>query len=557
MTKPACVLVFPPVWEAAAPYLAGPALAAYLRQAGHVAHVIDANNLFWNHFRRDLELGRKVYQRCADGREDLSLSLEEGAAAHQTAEQSFEQFKAWFQGVSIASPRYELLVRTFGGFRRIPPQPVDESLRYHDKYFGDISLSHASTNSLALRECVVDDPANPWRVFAREHILPRIERQQRGLLGITMAAPNHVVPAFSLAMEARLAWPTMSIAFGGPWVTHLRKRIRNVEWFKEWRFLFVPFQGEAVLAEMMEAVESGRDPAPIAQRSLVSDEPLCRVSMQDLPPPDFSDLPLDEYTEPGHLPLTASRGCYWAKCEFCSYPLLEPRYEVRSESRLGDAMETLVQKHGAHHLAFTDPSLSAPLGRTIARIVHQRDLKTTWGALARLDAAFDHAALKEMADGGCTALHWGLESGSERILQAMIKGLDFPTVERVLKTAADCGIHSRMLMMYAFPDEAEADLEATFSLIERNLPVIGSVCWSRCTVELDTGLAGSASDSDGGPQDADLELGTVVVPPYGAKHLVAAEERMGLLSARAVLDTRARVAPRQAGPDGERRSSKS
>jgi len=526
-----CLLVFPPVWEAAAPYMAAPALAAYLRRAGHTVRVLDANNLFWNHFRRQPRLVERIHSRCMAEREDRSLSLEEAVAAHRAADMSAAAFRAWFSALSIGSPTYELLVRTFGGFRRHAFLPADDALRYHDRYFGDVSQSHASTSSSDLRACVIDDQSNPWRAFAREFVLPPLEVHHPGILGITIAAPNQVVPAFAIAAEAQSAWPEMPIVFGGPWVTHLRERIRNVDWFNDCGFLFVPFQGEAVLTEMVTAVGQKRDPAPIAHRAMHSAEPSSPVLLRDLPTPDFSDLPLEDYAEPGHLPLMASRGCYWSECRFCSYPLLEPRYEVRNSDTLRDSMSMLINEYRAHHVPFTDPSMSVALARRIAAIVSDNELELTWGAFTRLEDGFTREVLRALANGGCTVLHWGLESGSARILRDLNKGITHPVAARVLENAAAVGIHSRLLMMYAFPDETEEDMEASLRFVEANLDVIGSVCWSRCTVEIETALGASAGTTISA--QADLALGHVVPPLYSVDRLSRSERRMAILSVRA------------------------
>ncbi|HSA12885.1 MAG TPA: radical SAM protein [Candidatus Paceibacterota bacterium] len=539
--KSGCVLVFPPVWEVAAPYMAGPVLAAYLRQERCAVHLLDANNLFWNHFKKDSRLVRRIHEQCIARCRDSSLTLEEGAAAHKAAQMSPEEFEKWFNRVSIGSPIYELVARTFGSFRQIPGRPVNEALRYHDKYFADISHSHAATSSSRLFEQVVTEPGNPWRAFARDHLLPSIAFHDPVLIGISVVAPNQVVPAFALAVEARRAWPNMSIVFGGSWVTHLRERIAQVPWFSELGFLFAPYQGEAVLVEMLKAIRQRQDPAPIAHRVMHFAKPLGWVPLRQLPGPDFSDLPLDTYAEPGHLPLRASRGCYWAKCRFCSYPVLEPRYELRPENELHQGVGKLVEAYGAHHVAFVDPSMSVPLARRVSSVVRESGWQLTWGAFGRFEDGFTRDVLRSMADGGCTVLHWGLESGSARILRALDKGVDHDCAVRILEASAEAGIHSRLLMMYGFPDETAEDLQASFEFVERNLGAIGSVCWSRCTVEIDTpmgeDLQGRAEEV---MRETDLALGFVVTPPYGDCTLRRAEMRMAQLSALAAHATRCR-----------------
>jgi hypothetical protein len=87
-------------------------------------------------------------------------------------------------------------------------------------------------------------------------------------------------------------------------------------------------------------------------------------------------------------------------------------------------------------------------------------------------------------------------------------------------------------MMYAFPGETEEDIAASLSFIEDNADSIGSVCWSRCTVELDTALSESASiEPAAAAKDSDLAMGFVVDPVFGPDLLKRSEERMHVISA--------------------------
>ena len=531
--KPSCMVIFPPVWEMAAPFLAGPALVGYLRSKGFPASLFDANNFFWDHFKNPANAAN-IWDRCVQEKDNPNLNIEDGIVSDWAANSAKDDFIRWFTSTSIDSPNYELLVRCFGGFRGLTYTGEEDPLRYHDKYFADISHSYASVHSGKLFDYIYNDNRNPWPSFARDSILPVIEGRRPAVLGISIVAPNQVIPAFAIAAEARRAWPQMHIIFGGAWVTHLRARIAKVQWFREKEFFFVPFQGEKVLEQVMEALQFGGDVNKICQDALCSDTPLHRLPLADLPTPDFSDLNLDTYAEPGHIPLMASKGCYWARCQFCSYPLIEPKYEVRSRDNLRKDLLHYVNEYRATHIPFTDPSISVPVAKRISETIKQEGLHLTWGAFARLEAQFTREVLDYLAKHGCVVMHWGLETGSERIQRDLTKGIDFNIVKRVLSSSAEAGIHNRILMMYGFPQETEEDLSASLNIIENLLPNVGSVCWSRCTIEMDTGLSATFYGNDFA-DGLDLSLGTVADTLYPPDFLKEKEYQMQNICARLAL----------------------
>lgn len=534
LSRGSCVLIFPPVWEVAAPYLAGPALAAYLRDAGYSVSLLDANLLFWRHFKSNAK-ALEIHGRCSAEADSPSLELDEGVAADRAARSDEASFAEWLLRVPLSSPLYKLVVRRFGGFWQPRPPDVSNTLDYHDQYFCDISHSFAAASSISLREQLLDERDGPWRQFARERVLPGIDEQRPALVGLSIVAANQVVPALAIALEARHAWPSMPIVIGGAWVTQLRHRLPSIPWLSQVVSALVPFQGEAALASLM-APRSGL-PSHDESRSAAAPVPVFageHIRLAQLPSPGFDGLDLGGYAEPGHLPLMASRGCYWAKCRFCSYPQLEPQYEMRPKHLLARDLRRLVHEHAARHVAFADPSISVAVAGRIASVVEREELHVTWGGFARLEQGFTHEVLRRLAGSGCSVLHWGLESGSTRMQAQIGKGVDLDVASRVLEDAATLGIHNRLLMMYNLPQETEADLALTLEFVESHLDVIGSVCWSRFAGERGTVFGDAMAESE--PlhcRDVDLRLGPRQSLSVPMSTLAKAERTMSVLVSRA------------------------
>jgi hypothetical protein len=537
-----CLIIFPPVWEIGAPYLAGPTLVAYLRSLGVPATQFDANLVFWRHFKGSRG-ARAIHDACRKLSTSSELAIDEAVAARSVAQMQTDAFERWFTASPLNSPIYRLLVRRFGGFYRRPPNVGTGTIDYHDGYFSDVSHSFAAFDSALLYEYLKDSNSNPWIDFASRYVVPRIDDERPSVLAISIVAPNQVVPALTIALLARSTYPELPIALGGSWVTQLRDRLHAVPWFSAAKLFLVPFQGEAFLRALTRSARAGV-PLPVPFTSKPTHFPTTHVPFDDVPTPEFDGLDLGGYADPGHLPLMASRGCYWGKCKFCSYPILEPQFEARSDKRITEDIKSVVLQNGARHIAFVDPSLSVPLASRIGTIVDSLGLNVTWGGFARLEHRFTRDVLLNLSRRGCSVIHWGLESGSQKMQDKICKGISIETARRVLADAAAVGIHNRVLMMYGLPDETDQDLSASLAFIEDHLPTIGSVCWSHYAAEEGTPF-GNDLLAIGAPErsSTSLAFATRVESTHSSSFLTSAIARMSELSARTARKDRPKLPP--------------
>jgi hypothetical protein len=80
-----------------------------------------------------------------------------------------------------------------------------------------------------------------------------------------------------------------------------------------------------------------------------------------------------------------------------------------------------------------------------------------------------------MADSGCKYLLWGVESGSQRILDLMDKGSQVAEVAGVLQRAHATGIHNHVFVICGFPTETEAEYSQTIRFLDENKEYIAAV----------------------------------------------------------------------------------
>ncbi len=87
---------------------------------------------------------------------------------------------------------------------------------------------------------------------------------------------------------------------------------------------------------------------------------------------------------------------------------------------------------------------------------------------ARLEKEFTYELLKKIKKSGCIAIHWGLDSASERILNYVNKGITIENAQNVLKNSRRAGIFNCIFLIFGFPTETIDDMKKGLEFIKRN-----------------------------------------------------------------------------------------
>jgi radical SAM superfamily enzyme YgiQ (UPF0313 family) len=186
-------------------------------------------------------------------------------------------------------------------------------------------------------------------------------------------------------------------------------------------------------------------------------------------------LPLERYCDrPGDIPapslqIIASRGCPFG-CIFCAWPQLMyggNSYRTRSPKDVVDEIEDCVKRYGFKSFYFDDDTFNIGKKRVLAlaREIKDRGLNLPWAIMARADQ-MDREILGALKDAGLTALKYGVESGSQALLDQACKGLDLEKVTRTVRDTRELGISYHLTFMFGLPGET---LETARQTIETAL----------------------------------------------------------------------------------------
>lgn len=233
-------------------------------------------------------------------------------------------------------------------------------------------------------------------------------------------------------------------------------------------------EGEHTLGDLIAAFEAGegRPVAGALRRGPTGEildggaRPLA-TNLDDLPVPAYDLYP---GTAEEEIFIEVGRGCPF-KCSFCSTaPFWQRRHRVKSPPRILEEIR-LVQRlygskrvHFTHDLLTTDKRWVAELCRTLINA----GSPVKWTCSARTDTV-DFDLLSLMAQAGCNAIYFGIESGSARVLKDIDKDVPIELSLAILQQCSDVGITPNAGFIVGFPTEDRQSLQDTFSAFERAL----------------------------------------------------------------------------------------
>ena len=207
------------------------------------------------------------------------------------------------------------------------------------------------------------------------------------------------------------------------------------------------------------------------------------VSLHGLPTPDFSCLPLDRYFNPRPvLPVLFSRGCRWRKCRFCSHNASFAGYRRKGAEAFVDELEEYQRMHGASHFYLADQYVEAADLDRVADEILRRRLEVFFHVMGKPTEEYTSHGLNKLFRAGCRWICWGVESGSQRLLDVINKGTRVQDMEALLQDAAGAGISNLAMMIFGLPTSTDLDFRQTVRFLERVYPFLHAMSSSSFVV---------------------------------------------------------------------------
>ncbi|MEX1299572.1 MAG: radical SAM protein [Desulfotignum sp.] len=190
------------------------------------------------------------------------------------------------------------------------------------------------------------------------------------------------------------------------------------------------------------------------------------ISLKQVPASDFSKLPLADYFNPVPvLPVLFSRGCAWRKCRFCAHNFSFGGYRRKPVAAFVSELEAYSRTLGVRHFYSADEYILPEDMDAICEEILARGLSIFFHILGKPTADCTPGRLALWSAAGCKWIGWGIETGSQRLLDLINKGTRVTDIQTVLKDSAAAGISNLGLMIFGLPTSSDADLDQTLQFL--------------------------------------------------------------------------------------------
>ncbi|MEW6543376.1 MAG: radical SAM protein [Nitrospirota bacterium] len=493
------MLIFPPDWYPSEPYLSLPTLTSVLRAAGHQVVQKDVNLEMYDWFFSG-DFLRRVLKRVPlqlDRLRKLSKKrpLEEWETDLQVALCDLTRDR-----IAELTERAEEAKRIVRSQDFYDADRLERAITVFREVTAAISLVYAPARicmppmetdlsykvfvSAELIEAAQDTQVNVYRDVFEHLVRPAIEAEKPDVIGISIVLQQQLFSTVTFCALIKQQFPNVHLTVGGNTVTRLRDVLPNKPDLFALFDSAVVYEGETAFLQLVEAVGAGRDLSGVPNliyrdRSGIHTSPLTYAEdMAALPPPDFDGLPLEKYFVPDRvLPYLATRGCYWGRCEFCDHGEgYAAGYRTKKLDQIVEEIRGLKTKYGARHFHFTDESYPPALFRKLTRRLVETNLDILWTTHMRFEKSLlEGPVWRDAAASGCRYLHFGFESGNERVLKLMDKATTGDVIRRSLELSAGVGIWNHVMGFFGFPGETREEALSSIRFLEDNRDFVHSI----------------------------------------------------------------------------------
>ena len=306
-----------------------------------------------------------------------------------------------------------------------------------------------------------------------EELEPRIQHGGYDAVGVAMltAMYSQSVAVCSLVKSIN---PSIHVVVGG---SHANLRPKQTAEQVDAIDVVTVGEGELTFLELLDVFAGKKmlnDVQGIAYKDRLTGDviqTLERPKVQDLdffPIPDRSLLKMHLYRPsvsyyrrlPAYTMIT-TRGCPY-RCTFCA--TAKTGYRMHSVPRVVEEMRILVEDYGAKEILIRDDTFTLNRKRTLELceeiVAAGLHTKITWDCITRANLV-DVDLLKKMKAAGCWGIHFGVEGGTQKLIDTIKKDTTLAAISATFKACHDVGIETRGYFMVGMPGSTPEDDLAT------------------------------------------------------------------------------------------------
>ena len=332
----------------------------------------------------------------------------------------------------------------------------------------------AQVRNLGYETVIVDTQA--LRLSNAEAV-KRITSLKPGFVGFT-ACTTQIKSAAYMAKTLKRALPSVVNIIGGPHVSSMPEFTMHE--YPEFDIAVVG-EGEQTLCEILSNSVQGNGLTNVnglvyrKEGKVISTKPRSRINNLDsLASPAFDLLPYlpkhyrvplqSAYQYPS-VSLVTSRGCP-NQCIFCDRGVFGNHSRFHSARFVIDMIKNLRKDYGIKSIMFEDDNFVSSRERLyeLLAMLQREKIGLNWACNARIGMV-NETMLREMKNAGCWQILYGIESGSQKILDFLKKNITREQIKYTLQITKKSGIQSKGFIMFGNPLETRETLQETIDFI--------------------------------------------------------------------------------------------
>jgi hypothetical protein len=222
-------------------------------------------------------------------------------------------------------------------------------------------------------------------------------------------------------------------------------------------------EGELWWVRILENIENPTEELP----HVCLQDKSQRIDLDSMPPADYTDFDISLYDSKG-ITCEFSRGCV-ANCVYCNETVFW-KYRSRLANTVLDEIELAYRTKHIGSVYFIDSLLNGNLRelRGFAQGLMERRIRIHWTGYSRIDGKMDRDFWNELKIAGATGFAFGVESGSQKVLDLMKKNCRVEWIEQNFNDMASIGLYNNFATWFTgFPGEELTDVAQTMTLMWR------------------------------------------------------------------------------------------
>lgn len=312
----------------------------------------------------------------------------------------------------------------------------------------------------------------------RAKLAHALERGEVGAVAITTTFYLTMIPILDIVKFVRGYDKDVKIIVGGPFITNQFKLLPEEKLFKLLDTIGADFyvnsnEGEATLGNLLAALKGGTSLSSVNNLCFKEGGRFVSTSRE----PEANDLnanPVEWGLFRSDIKdivnIRTSKSCPF-KCSFCSFPGASGRYKVADLSVVEHELDALHAINPDLGLDIIDDTFNIPKQRfdNLLKLMIRKKYRFRWYAFYKAQLA-ERETTRLMKEAGCVQIFAGCESGSQVILDNLVKQSKVEKYYEAFEYLHEFGLLSIASFIVGFPGETEETYRETLDFIEKARP---------------------------------------------------------------------------------------